>query len=321
MQECEEFENRHRSIMSSLRHDASGAGNLVLAVDLFHEGSTYYKVTERIDTTSLETPQHLDPRKKAVLLKTLGLSLRLLHDINVVHGDLKPGNVLIQKKHGNTFYTAKLIDFDESYLSGQPPERGSIAGDPIFGAPEWRGYLQGDPSVLPESLTTSVDMFALGLMTHYYLTGDLPGFDDKYGASADAVNDGGQLRVDDRLTGEMQTLVRSMTARSPAARPRVGEFLDALGDPAVCALSRRKRPRGGPADKRDGEGRPAGGAPTARTAVGGIAADGARRSRLRTHVEPSGAAEPNGTSARTSRLRINLGGDRDDRGDRGDRRG
>ena len=86
------------------------------------------------ESTREVTARH--PRKKAVLLKTLSLSLRLLHDIEVVHGDLKPGNVLIQKKQGNTFYTAKLIDFDDSYISGKPPERDSIPGDALSSTSE-----------------------------------------------------------------------------------------------------------------------------------------------------------------------------------------
>ncbi len=59
LEECEEFEDRHRTIMNRLKPDASGAGNLVLAVDFFHEHSTYYKITERIDTSSLDKPQAL----------------------------------------------------------------------------------------------------------------------------------------------------------------------------------------------------------------------------------------------------------------------
>ncbi len=236
LEECREFEDRHRTIMKLLKPDASGAGNIVLAVDLFHEGSTYYKITERIDTSTLETPQALAPRQKAVLLKTLGLSLRLLHDIEIVHGDLKPANVLVQKKAAvQAFYTAKLIDFDDSYISKKPPERGVIAGDSLFGAPEWRRYMQGDSDVEPEYLTTKTDIFALGLMTHYYLVGALPRYSASFGSPADAVNAGMQLRIDDRLTDEMYDLVRAMTSRVPGGRPPIATFLAALADHEVCA--------------------------------------------------------------------------------------
>jgi eukaryotic-like serine/threonine-protein kinase len=212
----------------------------VLATDFFHQGSTYYKVTERIDTSSLEKPQALEPRHKMVLLKTLGNSLKQLHDIEIVHGDLKPLNVLVQKRDGAAFHTAKLIDFDDSYVSGSPPEPDDIAGDSVYGAPEWRRYMQRDGSAGPEHLTCAVDVFALGLMTHVYLTGELPHHDKRYGSPADAVNAGEHLDLDTRLSDEMLGLLRSMTARAPGGRPRMEGFLKALSDPKVCALQHRR---------------------------------------------------------------------------------
>ncbi|MFD5271393.1 lipopolysaccharide kinase InaA family protein [Streptomyces sp. NPDC058335] len=235
-----EFEERHRTIMKRLRPDARGGGNLVLATDFFHEGSTYYKVTERIDTSSLEKPQSLEPRQKMVLLKTLGMSLKQLHDIGIVHGDLKPLNVLVQKRDGAAFHTAKLIDFDDSYVAGEPPGPEEIAGDSLYGAPEWRRYLQGDGSVGGEQLTCAVDVFALGLMTHLYLTGELPHHDRRYGSPADAVNAGERLELDTRLSDTMLALVRSMTGRAPGGRPGMATFLKTLSDPSVCALQHRR---------------------------------------------------------------------------------
>lgn len=243
LETCREFEERHRSIMKRLRPDASGAGNLVLATDFFHAGSTYYKVTERIDTASLENPQSLGSKQKAVLLRTLATSLRLLHDIEVVHGDLKPANVLVQRREGAAFHTAKLIDFDDSYLSGRPPEREDIAGDSLYGAPEWRRYVQGHESVGSEALTTAVDVFALGLMTHVYLTGSLPAHDSRYGSPADAVNAAESLVVDERLGTSTQGLIAAMTAADPRGRPTVTDFLAALKDPEICALHDTPQPR------------------------------------------------------------------------------
>ncbi|WP_151484058.1 protein kinase domain-containing protein [Streptomyces albicerus] len=253
LETCQDFEERHKSIMKLLRPDASGAGNLVLATDFFYAGSTYYKVTERIDTTSLEKPQSLDPKQKSVLLKTLGTSLRLLHDIDVVHGDLKPANVLVQKREGAAFHTAKLIDFDDSYLSGDPPAREDIAGDSLYGAPEWRRYVQGDESVESRDLTTAVDIFALGLMAHHYLTGSLPEFEGRFGSPADAVNADEPLVVNERLSTPMQGLIAAMTAADPGSRPTAATFLAALKDPEVCALHSTPQPR--PAAPATGGGR------------------------------------------------------------------
>ncbi|QTZ96279.1 protein kinase [Streptomyces auratus AGR0001] len=308
-----EFEERHRTIMKRLQPDASGGGNLVLATDFFHEGSTYYKVTERIDTSSLEKPQALEPRQKMVLLKTLGSSVKQLHDIDVVHGDLKPLNVLVQKRDGAAFHAAKLIDFDDSYVAGRPPAPEDIAGDSVYGAPEWRRYVQRDDSAGPDRLTCAVDVFALGLMTHLYLTGELPRHDARFGSPADAVNAGERLRLDPRLSDEIQGLLRATTQADPKQRPRMMTYLKALSDPKVCALQHR---------------RPGSEAPK-KTPTGESSALPPRTSRVRLNLKPRtdnpapasrpapaepAPPEPDSTPApatppapRSSRVRINLG--------------
>ncbi|MHC0430649.1 protein kinase domain-containing protein [Streptomyces sp. O3] len=305
-----EFEQRHRTIMKRLRPDAPGAGNLVLATDFFHEGSTYYKVTERIDTSSLEKPQALEPRQKMVLLKTLGSSLKQLHDIDVVHGDLKPLNVLVQKRDDAAFHTAKLIDFDDSYVAGNPPAPEDISGDSLYGAPEWHRYLRQDGSVGPGQLTVAVDVFALGLMTHLYLTGELPRHDAGFDSPAAAVNAGERLRLDPRLSDEIEGLLRAMTHADPRRRPRMATYLKALSDPKVCALQHR-RP-GSTAAKKPSTEESSGTRP--------------RTSRVRTNLTPRvprpasaepappAVPEPDTSAApaappttRHSRVRINLG--------------
>ncbi|MEU3375280.1 lipopolysaccharide kinase InaA family protein [Streptomyces sp. NPDC006711] len=312
---AQEFEERHHTIMKRLRPDARGGGNIVLAKDFFHEGSTYYKVTERIDTSSLEKPQALEPRQKMVLLKTLGNSLKQLHDIDVVHGDLKPLNVLVQKRDGAAFHAAKLIDFDDSYVSGSPPEPEDISGDTLYGSPEWRRYLQRDAA--PGELTCAVDIFALGLMTHLYLVGELPYYNSRFGSPADAVNGGDELALSTRLSDQMIGLLRRMTARDAAGRPRISAFLAALSDPKVCALQHRRpgtsKPERTPAEAPG---------PAAPTAEG-------RTSRIRANLtprtppapapappvdavdaaapEPGPAPSPDVPAPRLSRVRINLG--------------
>ncbi|MFE5654662.1 lipopolysaccharide kinase InaA family protein [Streptomyces sp. NPDC056517] len=237
---AQEFEKRHRDVMKRLRPDTLGGGNIVLATDFFHVGSTYYKVTERIDTTSLDRPQTLEPRQKMVLLKTLGSSLKQLHDSGTVHGDLKPLNVLVQKREGAAFHAAKLIDFDDSYGSGNPPQPDAIAGDSVYGAPEWLRYIKLDGTVRPKDLTCAVDIFALGLMTHTYVVGELPSYEPGFDSPADAVNGGAELRFDARLSDELLALLRGMTSADPRARPDIAAFLATLSDPEVCTLRHRR---------------------------------------------------------------------------------
>lgn len=185
-QDCAAFEQRHLHVMQRLRSNTVGGGNIVVAEAFFRDGATYYKVTKRIDASSLKSLRSLTEHQKAVVLRTLGLSLQQLHRIGVVHGDLKPDNVLVQKRPGD-LYTAKLIDFDDSYLTGQPPEPTAVAGDEHYGAPEWHTYIQEESASDGSELTTAVDMFALGLMLHEYLTGELPGYPEEFPSPGEAV--------------------------------------------------------------------------------------------------------------------------------------
>ena len=227
---CYEFERRHKEIMHRLADAITtpGGGNLVTAVDFFRADTTYYKVTEKIVTASLSSLRALSVHERAVIFRTLVLSLQMLHQQEIVHGDLKPSNVLIQRG-GAGLHTAKLIDFDDSYLSGRPPPRDQIVGDSIYGAPEWFGYTKKDSTMPASALTRAADIFALGLLFHHYLTDSLPGrASARYWAPGQAVIAGEQLLIDGRLSPGLTALLKRMMAPQPGDRPSVEEIFGEL---------------------------------------------------------------------------------------------
>lgn len=235
---CEEFEKRHLDIMNRLRPGAPGGGNLVTALEFFRRDTTYYKVTQKVSVESLESLEPLSPRERAIVLRTLGHSLQMLHRKNIVHGDLKPTNVLIQRKASSGLHLAKLIDFDDSYLSGNPPPPDQIVGDSVYAAPEWFDYTKQDSAASAHRLTTRIDVFALGLLIHVYLTGALPSYDaTRFPAPAEAVNAGEPLGLDHRLRPKLAALLSRMTDVEPGRRPDMKDVLDGLGDESVFAFN------------------------------------------------------------------------------------
>jgi serine/threonine protein kinase len=219
---CAAFEAHHRGIQAAMAPLTSYGGNLIATLDFFREGAKYYKVTEKVDLAGLE------PRDVAVLgfpaqlvlLKTVAHSLKILHDLDIVHSDLKPSNVLI--KRTELGYTTKLIDFDSSYVVGSPPPPEEIVGTMNYYSPELVSYIQG--STTATDLTEASDIFALGLIYCEYLTGALPAFDPAYHEAAIAVLHGVQLRVPaGHAPAEVITLVERMLLADPAARPTVAE--------------------------------------------------------------------------------------------------
>jgi eukaryotic-like serine/threonine-protein kinase len=232
--ECEKFEAHHQALMLQINEKCAIGGNLVFTVDFFRHESKYYKITEKVDVTSLHITEiaTLPLPTRILILKTITHSLNILHKGDIVHGDLKPDNILIkQTKTGN--FTAKLIDFDNSYFSGNPPEMSEdLVGDMAYYSPETARYIQQSETINPDELTTLSDIFALGLLFCQYLTGKMPDFhQEKYQYACIAVNAGQDLdfKLSETLfPPDLITLIQQMTQKRPQDRPSVAEIFDKL---------------------------------------------------------------------------------------------
>jgi eukaryotic-like serine/threonine-protein kinase len=221
---CAAFERHQRRIQEALGAVSGLGGNLIVTLDFFRWGAKYYKVTEKVEVAGLEPGDvaALAFPDQLVLLKTVANSLRILHDRGIVHGDLKPSNVLI--KRTELGYTTKLIDFDNAYLAGEPPPPDEIVGTMNYYSPELVGYIQETGTTAAE-LTQKADIFALGLIYAEYLSGALPGFDaGRYQYAGVAVQGGEVLRLpSDTLPAPVVELVDRMLLADPTARPTIAE--------------------------------------------------------------------------------------------------
>jgi eukaryotic-like serine/threonine-protein kinase len=236
--ECRRFEQRQRQVAELLRADHPLAGNLVLTIDFFVEGTRYYKVTKRIRAADVR-PHELEPARQVFVLRTLAESLRLLHECGIVHGDLKPENVLLYQPPRSDLHTAKLIDFDDAYPAGDPPPPEVVGGNPLYGAPEWLRYLRGDKAIEPQELTQAADMFAFGLLIHTYMYGGLPDVPAGHDSPAAAVLAGERLAWDPRLDTTLGSLLHALTDPDPLARPGIAETAEILAaGPAAPRPSR-----------------------------------------------------------------------------------
>lgn len=133
-----------------------------------------YYVLEYIEGRTLE--QWLDDagpmslQKVRQLLPQLIAGLRAFHRLDMLHQDLKPGNILLTDDG-----VLKIIDFGATKIAGiadiaTPVERKTLLGTKQFIAPE---YLLGEPGS-PQS-----DQFSLGVLVYQLLSGRLP-YGDAY---------------------------------------------------------------------------------------------------------------------------------------------
>ncbi|WP_326797068.1 serine/threonine protein kinase [Streptomyces sp. NBC_01808] len=108
----------------------------------------------------------LPPRFVCLLLDQLLAGLAAVHGENVVHRDIKPANVLLEAT-GTGRPHLRLSDFGISMRKGEPrlTDTNFVVGTPGYFAPEQ--MLGAEPDF-------PADLFAVGLLALYLLTGERP---------------------------------------------------------------------------------------------------------------------------------------------------
>jgi serine/threonine protein kinase len=238
--QCAAFEKHHRALMDALQHRCGTGGNLVVTRDFFREGTAYYKVTDRVETEHLSADDiaALPDEQRMLLLKTITHSVLILHDANIVHGDLKPDNVLTKASAANVIVT-KLIDFDDSFFNAAPPPAGAVVADPVYVAPEIAAYCEGAAEA--RTLTVKADVFSLGLLFASYTLGNVafaefPEHGHHY--AHEFIVHGKPVPIAwNRIPERVRPLVQHMLSVDPAARPTTREVLSSLKRPASISVS------------------------------------------------------------------------------------
>lgn len=132
------------------------------------EGRTLEQWLDDEGPLSLQTVRQLIPQLIA--------GLRAFHRLDMLHQDIKPGNILLTSEG-----VLKIIDFGSTKIAGiadiaTPVERKTLLGTKHFTAPE---YLLGEPGS-PQS-----DQFSLGVLVYQLLTSRLP-YGESYAKAGDA---------------------------------------------------------------------------------------------------------------------------------------
>jgi serine/threonine-protein kinase len=188
----------------SLRHP-----NVVYVYDAFEQGNLFYLALERCDhplSAMLGAP--MQEGLVLELARQLLAAVQFLHDNDVVHDDLHPGNVLIA--HATDRPVVKISDFGISHeLRGAPQVRPSVVHHAIM-----------PPEILASGYTSKQgDIYQVGLLLYWMLTGSsaidmgLP-----YAELVRQVADGEPRRRAEGLGTSMGALIAKMLRRREAYR-------------------------------------------------------------------------------------------------------
>lgn len=133
-----------------------------------HEGLPYFSM-ELVEGGSLKALlglHLLEPAVAAELVRTLAGAVAYAHERDVIHRDLKPGNILFASDG-----TVKISDFGLAKFLGADTD-GQTRTDGIVGTPSYMAPEQAEAR--SEAIGRATDVYALGVILYETLTGQVP---------------------------------------------------------------------------------------------------------------------------------------------------
>ncbi len=209
---------REGAVLKALTHPAI-VRLLELGVD---DGGTVFLVTELMEGQTLRARLATGPLGLAdadALVESLCGGLGAAHDHGVLHGDLKPGNVVWPEDGA-----PRLIDFGASKVLGldRLTATGEISGTPAYMAPE---ALTGRGDV-----DERIDVYGMGVLLYETLSGKAPYQDGHIGRLIMKVDAGDCLPLD--AVADVPPEVASAVARAMHRNKakRHGSMVELAGD-------------------------------------------------------------------------------------------
>jgi serine/threonine protein kinase len=150
-------------------------------VTLFEFGEAnglYYFLMEYVDGLNLQqlmANSRISPREALAIVPQICDALQYAHDRGIVHRDVKPENILVNKEG-----QVKIADFGVARLLAAPPEAGALAGADVAAATAsgrvvgTLQYMAPEQVSKPTEVDHRADIYALGVVFYQMLTGEMP---------------------------------------------------------------------------------------------------------------------------------------------------
>ncbi|MHC4406661.1 MAG: serine/threonine-protein kinase, partial [Planctomycetota bacterium] len=144
--------------------------NIVHAYDVDQEKDRYFLVMEFVEGQDLqqivEAEGPLEIKRAADYVRQAANGLAHAHDRNMIHCDVKPANLLVNKQN-----VVKILDMGMSRLVGPDRHSAGEKDERLLGTVD---YLAPEQAVESPSLDRRVDLYSLGCTFYFLLTGSPP---------------------------------------------------------------------------------------------------------------------------------------------------
>lgn len=175
---------------------------------------TDLQITPAVTQIAEARGRQLDPTTTERILWQVLVAVAYLHSNSIVHGDLKPENLVFDEpptdaSGSQTTACLKLVDFGLAQVTTKRTQLTTFSGSRYFLAPE----------VLNSSYTEKRDIWSIGVLLYVMLSGTFPFFGDSDEQLFDSIRRGDYPEEPLRhAPTHLQGLVRSMLAVQPDAR-------------------------------------------------------------------------------------------------------
>ena len=143
--------------------------NVVRTHDLGESRGLYFITMEFVEGTSLKdlvrSRGRLPHTVMLPIAKQLCRALEVAHDAGVIHRDIKPQNMVVERDG-----TLKVMDFGIARLATRTPQQGLTQAGMVIGTPEYMAPEQ----LLGDEIDARADIYSAGVVMYECLTGHVP---------------------------------------------------------------------------------------------------------------------------------------------------
>jgi serine/threonine-protein kinase len=203
------------------------------------DDGTFYYAMELLDGVTLVEVVQFEghqPQSRVVhILQQCAMALQEAHAMGLVHRDIKPNNIMMTQQGGVQDVT-KVLDFGLVKNVGPSTDATNTVSEAIIGTPR---FMSPEQILDPPSIDARSDLYALGAVGYYLLTGDFV-FEGTNAIEICAQHLSAEpklpsFRVEREIDSELEALIMQCLEKKREDRPEsakeIARRLDALSVP------------------------------------------------------------------------------------------